>query len=58
MCPYVLRVTVERGLQLPVGQVRDGSDLLSSFIGGARQAALPTHHLCPALITCASCDQI
>lgn len=57
VCPYILRVIIEGRLQLLVGQMRDGGDLLSSFIGGARKALL-TRHFCPALIVCASCDQI
>lgn len=58
MCACILRVITEGGLQLLVGQMRDASDLLSSFIGGARNAALLTHHFCPVLIKCASFDQI
>lgn len=61
MCPYILRVIIEGGLQLPVGQMRDRSDLLFSLgpiTGRARKAALLTHLFCPVLIMWASCDQI
>lgn len=61
MCPHILRVIIGGGLQLLVGQMRDRSDFLSSLgpvTDRARKAALLTHHFCPVLIKCASCDQI